>query len=78
MSDKLTKIVVDCSTGVAEEIELTAEEIADLEAAQAQAQADAEARQAEADRVAELKASAKAKLVAGEKLSEEEATLLLG
>ncbi len=74
----LTKIVVNCETGVTEEIELTAEEIAELEVAQAQALADQEAREVEAARIAALKDSAKAKLVAGTKLTAEEASLLIG
>jgi hypothetical protein len=59
---KLTKIVVDCSTGEQTEIELTAEEIAQRETdalAYAEAQATAEA---EAQAVAAAKASAEAKL----------------
>jgi hypothetical protein len=74
----LTKIVVNCETGVTEEIELTADEVAELEAAQAQALADQEAREAEAARIEALKTSAKRKLVAGEKLSADEAELLIG
>lgn len=59
---KLTKIVVDCSTGEQTEVELSAEEIAQREAdalAYAGAQATAEA---EAQAVAAAKASAEAKL----------------
>lgn len=73
-----TKIVVNCETGVVEEIELTAEEVAQLEADQAQALADQAARETEAARIAALKVSAKAKLVAGEALTAEEAALLIG
>jgi hypothetical protein len=72
------KIVVNCETGVTEEIELTAEEVAVVEAAQAQAVIDQAARDAEATRLAALKTSAKAKLVAGEPLTTEEASLLIG
>jgi hypothetical protein len=36
----LTKIVVNCETGVTEEIELTPAEVAEVEAAQAQAVID--------------------------------------
>lgn len=74
----LTKIIVNCETGVTETVELTAEEIAQLEADQAQAQAEQEAREVEAARVQALKDSAKAKLVAGTKLTAEEAALLIG
>ena len=74
----LTKIVVNCETGVTEEIELTPAEVAEIEATQAQAVIDQEAREAEAARVAALKVSAKAKLVAGTALTAEEAALLIG
>jgi hypothetical protein len=74
----LTKIVVNCETGVTEEIELTPAEIAEIEAAQAQAELDREAREAEAARIEALKTSAKRKLVAGEKLTADEAALLIG
>jgi hypothetical protein len=74
----LTKIIVNCETGVTEEIELTPEEIAEVEAAQAQGVIDDAARQAEADRIEALKASARAKLVAGEVLTADEAALIIG
>lgn len=72
-----TKLVINCETGVQEEIELTDEEVA-------QREADAEAyaiRKAEEDAAAEakaaLKASAKAKLIAGQPLTAEEADVLV-
>lgn len=72
---KLTKIVVDCSTGEQTEVELTAEEIAQREA-DAAAYAEAEAtRQAEEAAVAEAKASAEAKLSALGLTAEEIAAL---
>jgi uncharacterized coiled-coil DUF342 family protein len=74
----LTKVIVNCETGLVEEIELTAEEIAEIEAAQAQAVINEAARQAEADRIEALKVSARTKLVAGEPLTTEEASLLIG
>jgi hypothetical protein len=77
MSDVLTKVVVDCSTGESQVLPLTPEEIAQREIDQA-AYAEAEAeRQAQADALAALKASAKAKLVAGEPLTAEEADTLV-
>ena len=77
MTETLTKIVVDCSTGEQTIVPLTAEEIAQREAeAQAYAQAEA-ARQAEAEALAALKASAKAKLIAGQPLTAEEADTLV-
>jgi hypothetical protein len=74
----LTKIVVNCETGVTETIQLTAEEIAEVEAMQAQAELDRQAAEAETARIQALKASAKAKLVSGEKLTADEAALLIG
>jgi hypothetical protein len=59
-----TKLVVDCSTGAVEEIELTAEEIAQA-AADAEAYAIVKAQEeAEAQAKAEAKAAAEAKLAA--------------
>lgn len=64
MSEVLTKVVVDCSTGETQVLPLTPEEIAQREA-DALAYAEAEAiRQAEADAKAAAKASAEAKLAA--------------
>jgi hypothetical protein len=72
-----TKLVVDCSTGVTTEVELTAEEIAQREA-DAIAYAEAEsARVAEAEAKAAAKASALAKL-AELGLTEEEASAIAG
>lgn len=64
MSEALTKLVVDCSTGISEVVPLTPEEIAQREAdVAAFAQAEA-TRQAEAEAKAQAKASAEAKLAA--------------
>jgi len=72
-----TKIVVNCETGVSAEVPLTSEEIAQREAdAVAFAAAEAE-RVAVAEALATLKASARAKLVAGTPLTEEEAATLV-
>jgi hypothetical protein len=77
MPETLTKIVVNCETGVQEIIPLTAEEIAQREAdAAAFAVAEAE-RVAQAEALAALKASAKAKLIAGEPLTAEEASTIV-
>jgi hypothetical protein len=78
MKMALTKLIVNCETGVSEEVELTAEEIAEVEAAQAQGVIDEAARQAEADRIEALKVSARAKLVANEPLTADEAALIIG
>ena len=58
-------------------IELTAEEITAMEAAAAQSAIDQAAREAEVEALAALKASARAKLVAGTPLTEEEAATLV-
>jgi len=73
---KLTKLVVDCATGQVEEVELTAEEIAQREA-DAAAYAEAEAtRQAEEDAKAMAKVAAEVKLKALGLTSEEIAALI--
>lgn len=74
----LTKIVVNCETGVSEVIELTADEVAQFEADKAQSELDEAARIAEANRIEALKVSARAKLVAGEVLTADEAALIIG
>ena len=72
-----TKLVVDCSTGVTTQVELTPEELAQREVdAAAFAVAEAE-RLAAAESLAALKASAKAKLVSGQPLTAEEADTLV-
>ena len=72
-----TKIIVDCSTGEETILPLTAEEIAQREAdALAFAAQQEEAAQA-ATALAALKASAKAKLIAGTPLTAEEADTLV-
>ena len=71
-----TKLIVDCSTGITTEAELTAEEIADREAAaEAWALAEAEREAAELAK-AEAKASALAKLTALGLTAEEVASIL--
>jgi len=73
----LTKIIVDCSTGEQTVVPLTAEEIAQREA-DAAAFAEAEtARVAAEEARAALKVSAKAKLIAGQPLTAEEAEVLV-
>ena len=74
---KPTRVEINCTTGEQSIIELTDAEIADMATA-AQAAADQqEAAEAEAAALAALKASAKAKLVAGTPLTEEEAATLV-
>jgi hypothetical protein len=77
MSDTPTRIEVNCTTGVVTEVPLTAEEIAQREVdAIASTERLAERAAAEAAHAA-LKASAKAKLVAGTPLTEEEAATIV-
>jgi 3-hydroxyisobutyrate dehydrogenase-like beta-hydroxyacid dehydrogenase len=77
MSDTPTKIVVNCSTGEQQIIELTAQEIAQRDQDAAEAAARREEEEAAAAALTALKASAKAKLVAGEPLTEAEAATLV-
>jgi len=77
MTEVITKLVVDCSTGEATEVPLTAEELAQRETDRLAYEAqEAERKVAEADLKA-LKDSARAKLVAGEPLTEAEAATLV-
>jgi len=68
------KLIVDCSTGVTTEVELTAEEIAQREA---DAAAFAEIKAAE-EAAAQAKAKARTEILAKLGLTEEEAKVLLG
>ena len=77
MSDRPTKLIVDCSTGERTVVELTDEEIAERDAMAAAAAEEEAARQAEAEALQALKDSAKAKLIAGESLTAEEANVLV-
>ena len=77
MTDILTKVIVDCSTGEQTIVPLTAEEIAQREKDHAEWQATVAAREAEAQAKAEAKASALAKLTALG-LTEDEAKAIVG
>jgi hypothetical protein len=72
-----TKLVINCETGVQEEIELTDEEVAQREADAAAFAAEQAEREAAAEAKAAIKASAKAKLIAGQPLTAEEADVLV-
>lgn len=76
MSETLTKVIVNCETGEQSVIPLTAEEITQMEAAQAAAQAEADARAVAEMAAAEAKANGIAKLLALG-LTEEEANALI-
>jgi hypothetical protein len=72
-----TRLEINCETGEESIIELTDAEIADVEAAATQVATDRAAAEAAAEALAALKASARAKLVAGTPLTEEEAATLV-
>ena len=77
MSEELTRIEVNVTTGEQKIIPLTAEEIQQRELDAIAAQ-DAQAqREADEAILAGLKASAKAKLIAGQPLTEAEASTLM-
>ncbi len=73
MSETLTKIIVNCETGVVAEVPLTGEEIAQREADMQAAAAKAHEEEAAAQAAAEAKAALLAKLG----ITEDEAKLLL-
>lgn len=75
MADKPTKLIVDCSTGEQTVVELTDEEIAQLEADRQAVEAERAAREAEEAAKAEAKASAEAKLASLGLTAEEIAAL---
>ena len=72
-----TRIEKNCTTGEEIVVPLTDAEIAQLEADRAAYEAEQEAKEAAATALANLKASAKAKLIAGEPLTAEEADTLV-
>ena len=72
-----TKIIINCETGVQEEIELTDEEVAQREADAAAYAVQKAEQDAAAEAKAALKASAKAKLIAGQPLTAEEADVIV-
>ena len=80
MSETPVKVIVDLSQPKGQResiIPLTAEEIAERDAMAAQAAQDEADRQAAADALQALKDSAKAKLIAGDPLTAEEADTLV-
>jgi hypothetical protein len=74
---KLYKIEANCETGVVTETELTPEEVAAHEAISAAMLAAEQEREAAFAARETLKESARAKLVAGEPLTEEEAATIV-
>ena len=76
-STRPTRIEINCETGIESIIELTDAEIAQMEADRVAAEARKAEEDAAAQALADLKASAKAKLVAGQPLTAEEADTLV-
>lgn len=68
---------INCTTGEVTEVEMTPEEIEQLVAAQNEAQTAMDQIKLDLESKELLKASAKAKLVAGEPLTEEEAATII-
>ena len=75
MSETLTKIIVDCSTGVVAEVPLTGEELAQREVDALAAEAAKAEADAKAAAEAEAKANAESKLAALGLTAEEIAAL---
>jgi len=73
----LNKMIVDCTTGKTTIVPLTAQEIAERDQAAAAYAEEKAKRDADAEALVALKESAKAKLVAGEPLTEDEAAALV-
>jgi hypothetical protein len=77
MSDTPTRIEVDCTTGEVHTVILSPAEIAERDQMSAQFAIEQAARETTAAEKAALKESAKAKLVAGEPLTADEAAVLV-
>ena len=77
MTDTPKKLIVDLATGTQEYVDLTEEEITQRAQDLQDALIARLEREAADEALAELKASAKAKLIAGEPLTEEEASTLI-
>jgi hypothetical protein len=77
MSETLMKVVVDCATGAQKYVPLNAEELAQREADRLEFEARQAERLAAEEALEALKTSAKAKLIAGEPMTEEEASVLI-
>jgi hypothetical protein len=77
MTEILTKVIVDCSTGESIQVPLTEDELAQREVDRLAYEQEESDRINEENRIAAIKTSARAKLVAGEPLTEEEASLII-
>jgi hypothetical protein len=77
MAETPKKLIVDLEKGTQQYVDLTAQEIAEMDQRQAQAAEQELLREQDAAAKEALKESAKAKLVAGEPLTEDEAAVLV-
>lgn len=77
MTDRPKKLIADIGAGTQVYVDLTDEEIAQREADAAAFALEQAEREAAAEALAALKDSARAKLVAGQPLTEEEAATLV-
>ena len=72
-----TKNILDKETGTIQIVELTAEEVAEKETSKVEFEQEMADKKAKIKEYNTLKASAKAKLIAGEALTEEEANTIV-
>jgi len=77
MAETPKKLIVDLEKGTHEYVDLTPQEIAEMDQRQAEAAEQQLLREQDAAAKEALKESAKAKLVAGEPLTEDEAAVLV-
>ena len=77
MAETPKKLIVDLEKGTQEYVDLTPQEIAEMDQRQAEAAEQQLLREQDAAAKEALKESAKAKLVAGEPLTEDEAAVLV-
>lgn len=77
MTERLTKISIDATTGIETITELTDEEMAQLELDRAKAMEEFEAEEAARASLLSLKESARSKLVLGQPLTAEEAATIV-
>ena len=77
MSERPTKVIYDLSSNTETVIEMTDEEIAEMEARRAEYIAQVQAEEEKNNEILALKNSAKAKLIAGQPLTAEEAEVLV-
>ena len=73
----MKKTILDCNTGETTTVDLTEQEIAEIETNNSNEAIRVANAQAEATAKETLKASAKAKLIAGEALTEDEANTIV-